>query len=240
MMMLRPLATVATLTLISGSVSAEFSGTPSLTSDYDYRGFSQTAEGLAIQASLDYQHASGFYASAWGSSLDWGQDSDADIEIDFIAGFSRDFGDSGISWDAGYLAYTYPGLSSANFGEFYGGLSWNAFSVKLSYSDDFAGVGQSAWYIDGGYSYAWQSGWSVLVYGGYSFGDAFDVIEPFGIIPFGNPDYWNYGAGVGYAYSDLYVEAKVVGTDLSDHYKIDRGVFANDFRGIFSVTLSLP
>lgn len=239
-MKLRPLATVAALTLISGAASAEFSGTPSLTSDYDYRGFSQTAEGFAIQGSLDYEHNSGFYASAWGSSLDWGQDSDADIEIDFIAGFSREFGASGISWDVGYLAYTYPGLSSANFGEFYGGFSWDAFSIKLSYSDDFAGVGKSAWYLDGGYSYEWASGWSMSVYGGYSFGHAFDVVEPFGIIPFGNPEYWNYGAGAGYTHGHLYLEAKVVGTDLSGPYKIDSGVFANDFRGIFSVTLSLP
>jgi len=239
-MKLRTLATVASLTLISGAASAGFSGTLSLTSDYDYRGFSQTAEDFAVQGSLDYGHDSGFYASAWGSSLDWGQDSDADIEIDYTVGFSREFRDSGISWDAGYLAYTYPGLSSANFGEFYGGFSWDGFSIKLSYSNDFAGVGKSAWYLDGGYSYQWESGWSVLVHGGYSFGNAFDVVEPFGIIPFGNPDYWNYGAGVGYTYRHLSLEAKVVGTDLSSPYKIDSGVFANDFRGIFSVTLSLP
>ena len=239
-MKLRTLATVAALTLISGSASAGFSGTISLTSDYDYRGFSQTAGDFAIQGSLDYGHDSGFYASAWGSSLDWGRDSDADIEIDYTVGFSREFGDSGISWDAGYLAYTYPGLSSANFGEIYGGLSKGPFSVKVSWSSDFAGVGESAWYVDGAYSHAWDNGFSVLVYGGYSFGNAFDVAEPFGIIPFGNPDYWNYGAGVGYTYSHLYFEAKVVGTDLSSPYKTDSGVFANDFRGIFSVTLSLP
>lgn len=236
----RTLAAVAALTLISGAASAGFSGTLSLTSDYDYRGFSQSDEGFAIQGSLDYQHDGGFYASAWGSSLDWGQDSDADIEIDYIVGFSREFGSTGVSWDVGYLAYAYPGLSSANFGEFYGGLSWGSFSLKLSYSDDFAGVGHSAWYLDGGYSYGWDSGWSVLVYGGYSFGNAFDVVQPLGVIPFGNPDYWNYGAGVGYTHAHLYLEAKVVGTDLSSPYKIDSGVFANDFRGIFSLTFSLP
>jgi len=236
-MKLRPLATIAALILMSGAASAEFSGTLSLTSDYDYRGFSQTAEDFAVQGGLDYGHNSGFYASAWGSSLDWGQDSEADIEIDYIAGFSREFGASGISWDVGYLAYTYPGLSSVNFGEFYGGFSWDAFNIKLSYSDDFAGFGESAWYLDGGYSHVWESGWSVLVYGGYSFGNAFDRDDG---MAFGFPEFWNYGAGVGYSLSKLYFEAKVVGTDLSAPYKIDDGVFANDFRGVFSVTLSLP
>ena len=234
------LARVAALTLISATVNADFSGTLSLTSDYDYRGFSQSAEDFAIQGSLEYENDSGFYACAWGSSLDWGEDSDADIEIDYFIGFSREIGDSGISWDVGYLAYTYPGLSSVNFGEFYGGFSWDTFSLRLYYSSDFGGVGQSAWYLEGGYSYKWDCGWSVLVNGGYSFGNAFEVIEPFGIIPFGNPDYWNYGAGVRYTHDHLYLELKVVGTDLRDPYKIDSGVFANDFRGIFSVTLSLP
>jgi uncharacterized protein (TIGR02001 family) len=230
-------ATVAALTLISATANAGFSGNISLTSDYDYRGFSQSAEDFAVQGILEYGHDSGFYACAWGSTLDWGQDSDADIEVDYIVGFSREFGESGISWDVGYLAYTYPGLSSVNFGEFYGGFNWDAFSLKLSYSDDFAGVGQSAWYLDGGYRYKWESGWSVLVYAGYSFGNAFDRNDG---MAFGFPDYWNYGVGVAYSLSRLYFEAKVVGTDLSAPFEIDSGVFANDLRGIFSVTLSLP
>jgi len=166
-----------------------------------------------------------------------GQDSDADIEIDYFAGFSREFGDSGISWDVGYLAYTYPGAGTFNFGEFYGGFSWDSFSLKLSYSDDFDGVGQSAWYLNGGYSYEWESGWNMLIYGGYSFGNAFDREHG---MAFGFPEYWNYGAGAGYSLHNLYFEVKVVGTDLSAPFKIEDGAFANDFRGVFSVTLSLP
>ncbi len=236
-MKLRIYATTAVLSLISGTASAEFSGTLTLTSDYDFRGFSQTAGDFAIQGGLDYEHDSGFYASAWGSSLDFGKDSDADVEVDYIAGFSRAFGESGVSWDIGYIAYTYPGLSSINFSEVYGGLGWDGFSASLSYSDDLAGVGQSAWYLDGGYSYEWENGWGVLIYGGYNFGNAYDRDDGMGI---GLPDFWNYGAAVGYSLSKLYFEAKVVGTDLSAPYKTDNGVFANDLRGVFSVTLSLP
>jgi len=189
------------------------------------RGFSQSAEDFAVQGSLEYGHDSGFYACAWGSTLDWGRASDADIEIDYFVGFSREFWGSGISWDVGYLAYTYPGLSSANCGEFYGGFSWDAFSLKLSYSDDFAGVGQSVWYIDGGYKYKWVNGWRVFVYGGYSFGNAFDRDNG---MAFGFPELWNYGVGAGYAIHKLYFEAKVVSTDLNAPFKVDDGVFAND------------
>jgi len=236
-MYLRTVATVAAITLISGIARADISGTITLTSDYDFRGFSQSATDVAIQGSIDYAHDSGFYASAWGSSLDFGEDIDADIEMDYIAGFSREFGDSGVAWDVGYIAYTYPGFSSINYSEFYGGLNIKSFNVKASYSDDFAGVGHSAWYLDGGFSHEWESGWSVLIYGGYNFGKTFD--ESHGL-HLGIPEFWNYGAGVGYSLSNFYFEAKAVGTDLSAPYKTDSGVFANDLRGVFSVTVSLP
>jgi uncharacterized protein (TIGR02001 family) len=236
-MRLQTIALGTALTLFSATVSAEFSGYITLTSDYDYRGFSQTATDPAVQGGLDYAHDSGFYASAWGSTLDWGKGSDADIEIDYIAGFSRKFGESGIAWDVGYLAYTYPGAGEFNFGEIYGGLSTDLFSIKLSYSDDFSHVGQSAWYVDGGFQYAWDNGWGVLAYIAYSFGNAFDPDDG---MAFGFPDYWNYGAAVGYTLGHLYFEAKVVGTDLSGSFKDEDGVFANDFRGLLSITLAFP
>ena len=236
-MKFRLLAAATVLTVFSTSASADFSGTASITSDYDYRGFTQSAEDFALQGSFDYSHDNGFYASVWGSSLDWGKASDADGEVDLVVGFSKAIGDSGVSWDVGYIEYLYPGLSSANFGEIYGGFSYNNFSLKLSYSNDFAGVGDSGWYVDAGYGYEWENGWSVLAYGGYSFGDAFSFEDGLG---FGSPDYWNYGAGVGYTFKQLYLEAKLVGTDLDGFYEIDRGVFANDLRATFSATVSFP
>jgi len=50
----------------------------------------------------------------------------------------------------------------------------------------------------------------------------------------------NYGFGFGYTFKKLYFELKGVGTDLSSPYKVDDGVFANDFRAVLSVTLALP
>jgi uncharacterized protein (TIGR02001 family) len=226
------------LLALTFDASAGFSGTVTLTSDYDYRGYSQTAGDFAIQGSVDYEHDSGFYASAWGSSLDWGSGSDANIEIDYIVGFSRDIGDSGVAWDVGLLFYTYPGLSSANFVELYGGFSWSYFNVKLSYSDDFAGLGASAWYLDGGAAYDWDNGFSVFAYAGYSFGDAFESDEG---LPFGAPDYYNYGIGAGYSIGDhVSLEIKAVGTNQDGIYRIEKGVFENDFRGIAAVTVSFP
>jgi len=223
--------------LLASTATAGFSGTATVTSDYDYRGIAQTAEDPALQGSLAYAHESGFYASAWGSTLDWGEGSTADVELDYVAGYASAIGDSGVTWDAGLLFYHYPGLSSANFLEFYGGFSFDAFRIKLSYSDDFAGVGESGWYLDGGWSYSWDNGWKVLAYAGYSFGDAFDEHTGPAV---GFADYFNYGIGGGYTWKKLYFELKGVGTNLSEPHKIDKGVFANDFRAILSVTLNLP
>jgi len=228
---------VALLAMVSSTAGAGFSGTATVTSDYDYRGISQTDSHPALQGSVLYNTEIGFYASAWGSSLDWGPDSDADIEIDYFSGFTREFGDSGLNWDLGVLAYTYPGLSSANFIEYYGGLVYGGFNIKASYSDDFAGVGESGWYINGGYTYKWEGGFSAFLYGGYSFGNAFDDHQHRGL-PLGFPAYWNYGVGVGYTADHLYVELKGVGTDLDGDYRVSSGVFANEFRALVTVTVS--
>lgn len=226
---------MAVLAVVSSTALAGFSGTVTLTSDYDYRGISQTDGDPALQGSVLFNTDIGFYASAWASTLDWGPDSDADVEIDYFGGFTREFGDSGLSWDLGVLAYTYPGLNGANFIEYYGGLVYGGFNIKASYSDDFAGVGESGWYINGGYTYKWENGFSAFVYGGYSFGNAFDEETGPAV---GFPEYWNYGAGVGYTMDHLYFELKGVGTDQKDPYKISSGVFANDYRTLITVTVS--
>lgn len=232
------MALAVMLSAVCSAAVAQFSGSVAVTSDYDYRGYSQTDGDFALQGSAAYEHESGFYASIWGSSLDWGPSSDADIEVDYVVGFTRDFGDTGVSWDVGFLYYDYPGLSSADFLEIYAGLSWSLFHVKLSYSDDFAGVGASAWYLDGGVGYDWDNGFGVFAYAGYSFGDAFDSSEG---LPFGAPDYFNYGLGGAYTIGDhVTLDARVVGTDQSGAYRISSGVFENDFRGLASITVSFP
>jgi uncharacterized protein (TIGR02001 family) len=227
------------LLAVSSAATAQFSGSVAATTDYDYRGYSQTAGDMAIQGSIAYEHESGFYGSIWGSTLDWGSGSDADIEVDYVVGFTSDFGDSGVSWDVGFLYYDYPGLSSADFLEIYGGLSWSLFHVKLSYSDDFAGLGASAWYLDGGVSYDWDNGVGVFAYAGYSFGDAFDNSNDG--YPFGAPDYYNYGFGAAYTVAErITFDLRAVGTNQDGIYKVEDGVFENDFRGLASVTISFP
>jgi len=81
-----------------------------LTTDYVFRGISQTNQGPAVQASLDASYGI-FYLGAWGSNVDFGagpfgQDI-ANIEIDYYAGITPEW--LGISFDIGGIYYTYPG-----------------------------------------------------------------------------------------------------------------------------------
>ena len=87
---MRNLAAISALAMLGlmTSAHAEITGTAAVTSDYDFRGVSLSEEDPAFQASIDYAHDNGFYASIWGSNIDYGSDYDGTIEIDLSAGLA--------------------------------------------------------------------------------------------------------------------------------------------------------
>ena len=101
--------TLFTVLLLAGTASqAQISSNVSLTTDYVFRGVSQTLEEPAIQGGFDYSNSSGFYAGFWGSNVDFG--TDAQVELDGYLGFTREQ-QNGFSWDVGLIHYDYPGES---------------------------------------------------------------------------------------------------------------------------------
>lgn len=110
-----------------------------LTSEYRYRGLSQTRLEPALQGGADYTHTpSGFYAGTWLSTIKWIDDAggDANVEVDLYAGKRGQLTDS-ISYDVGGLYYVYPsnGLpTNANTFEFYGQLGYGPAYVKYSHA----------------------------------------------------------------------------------------------------------
>jgi uncharacterized protein (TIGR02001 family) len=103
-----------------------------LTTDYVWRGISQTNNSGAIQGSFDISHESGAYFGVWGSNVDFGDGGDPinpnnnSIELDIYLGFSRDIdlGGMALTYDIGWLHYQYPlETDSLNFNELYFGLS---------------------------------------------------------------------------------------------------------------------
>ena len=49
----------------------QISGNVALTTDYRFRGISQSDEELAIQGGFDAEFGPGFYIGTWGSSVDF-------------------------------------------------------------------------------------------------------------------------------------------------------------------------
>ena len=91
--------------------------------DYRYRGLTQSNFKPAIQGGFDYAHESGFYIGNWNSSISWISDSypasggqgykqynsvSAPIEMDFYAGYKKEFIGEGFATDIGVLQYFYP------------------------------------------------------------------------------------------------------------------------------------
>jgi uncharacterized protein (TIGR02001 family) len=159
-------------------------GNITLTSDYIFRGVSQTQNGPAIQGGFDYAHASGFYVGTWASNVDWvslGYKKNSSMEIDLYGGYKGSLGDFG--YDVGAITYYYPGdaITDANdpdTTEVYIGGSWKFLSAKYSYtvSDKFVGWGTEAdpagdtdgsYYVELNANYGFGSGWGVLGHVGY-------------------------------------------------------------------------
>lgn len=108
------------------------SGAATITSDYRFRGVSQSDEGLAVQGGITISHESGVYVGAWGSNLaGWGTFGGANMELDLIAGYKFGVGEGTL--DTGLVWYMYPsGLDTTDFAELYAKLSGAVGPVSLT------------------------------------------------------------------------------------------------------------
>ncbi|HEY0586027.1 MAG TPA: TorF family putative porin [Pseudoduganella sp.] len=117
----------------------EISFNAAVTSDYRYRGYSQSRLKPALQGGADWvNNPTGFYAGTWASTIKWVKDSggDASVEVDVYGGKRGEIA-SGLSYDVGFLAYIYPSNElpvNANTREIYGQLSYGPASLKYSHS----------------------------------------------------------------------------------------------------------
>ena len=140
-----------------------------LTSQYVYRGITQTAEKPAIQGGADFTHSSGLYLGTWGSNISWYSDNPGNVAVagtsnsvsmewDLYGGYRNTIGD--IGYDVGVLQYYYPGRYVAlpagvvkpDTTEVYGALSYKWVTGKVSYvvSNGLFGVDKAdgSYYLD--------------------------------------------------------------------------------------------
>ncbi len=156
-------AAVATA-LMSGSGASladwddfEISGNVALTSDYRFRGISQSDTSGAIQGGFDVEFSPGFYIGTWGSSVDFDSNDgyDGSLELDYYAGWASAIGDTDFGIDVGYAYYDYPGDNGdeGDYQEFYVSGSWRDFSLSVNYSDDYYAETDDFWYFAADYSH---------------------------------------------------------------------------------------
>jgi uncharacterized protein (TIGR02001 family) len=117
----------------------EVSYNAAVTTDYRYRGLSQTRLKPALQGGADYvNNTNGLYVGTWLSTIKWVKDLGGDGSVEWdIYGGKRGEIVKDVSYDVGGLYYFYPSNSlspNANTFEVYGQLGYGPAYIKYSHS----------------------------------------------------------------------------------------------------------
>ena len=101
-----------------------------MTTNYVWRGMTQTDDTMAIQGGFDLGYK-GAYIGAWGSNISFAKG----MELDIYAGYIDVISD--FSYDVGFIQYVFvDDVSANNFGEIYAGVGYDfeVLTVSAKYS----------------------------------------------------------------------------------------------------------
>ncbi len=202
---LTQLAAAVALASSASVATAEISANVMLSTDYVWRGISQTQTNGAISGGFDYAHDSGFYAGVWASNVDF-DDGGTSVEMDWYTGYGFNVTDD-VSLDVGYIKYTYPDDGGLNFAEAYLNVGFYGFTVGYAnsgtlISDDFS---SDHWTVAYDTTLPGEVGLSVS-YNLYDFKDPAFIDEE-------EYNYWS--VGLSKSYLDLDWGLTYTDTDLS-------------------------
>ena len=210
------------------------SGNVALTSDYAFRGISQTTEAPAIQGGFDVAFGdSGFYAGAWGSSINFPGYGGANMELDLYGGYKFALGP--VAMDVGALGYFYPGADDDLGGDldFYEVYVKPSFALSdqitiggnISYSPDFQNETGDAWYyeVNGAFVASPELSFSAAV--------GMQNVDTAGFFA-GEDEYTTWNIGGTYSLMGLGLDLRYHGTDVDN-------ADAYDDRVIFSIKKAL-
>ncbi len=200
-----------------------FTAGVSLTSDYRFRGVSQSDRDAAIQGWVQYDHASGLYANIWASTIDFNDElaHDSSVEVDLTVGYNYALSDkTGLGIKAVY--YLYPDADTPA-----GSNDYDYFEAIASVSHDFgmASVsGELAWspdfFFESGDAVSLKGGVSAPVLEKFAFMDGLTASANLGYqwiddnATYGTPDYLYYDFGVSAGWEIFTIDLRWVDTDL--------------------------
>ena len=207
-------AVLLTASAASAQETPEIAWNLGVTSDYVFRGYSQTSEDPAIFGGVDLTVGS-FYAGAWASNVDFGDSTDG--EIDIYGGYRSEV--SGFAVDVGIVGYLYtsqPGGADYGYAELKATASRAFGPVKLGgavyWSPDFFGADDEATYVEANASFSPAAQWTVSGTVGHQ---SLDV----------NDDYATWNAGVAYAVTEnVAIDLRYHDTDVDGPLSDDRAV----------------
>ena len=156
------------LILSSYASTADVSGNVGLSSDYIWRGMTQTNGDIAVNGGFDLSTDNGFYIGTWASNADMvttnasnAVTAKASMELDVYLGFSGEMAEN-MTYDIGYISVIYPGNDDLDFEEAYVG--FNIYGLSILYSD---GQDNGPSYSEIGYSVDAGPGSFNISYGEY-------------------------------------------------------------------------
>lgn len=206
------------------------SGGVTLTSDYRFRGVSQSSRDAAVQGWLQYDHASGFFANVWASSIDFNDADtyDSSAEVDLTAGYNfKIMGDTDAT--AKVLYYWYPGADASglpeyNYWELAADVSHKIGKVTVTgdfaYSPDF--------FLETGDSFALTGGASIPVMDTFLFfTGGLEASAHVGHqwiddnANYGSPDYTYYDFGATATWEQFSFDVRWIDTDLNHSECLD-------------------
>lgn len=208
-----------------------FSLTLGAVSDYTFLGITQTGGEPAIQGSIDWAHDSGFYLGVWSSNVDFEDNSNTKLELDYYGGYNHSFA-NGLETDISLLHVQYFSPKSGfdyDYDEAKLMLDYplhKLFSVnsEFRYSPDYAGDSGEEYYVQGGVSVPLPYDLTFGATAGYQWVEENDN--------YGYPDYANWRVGFDYTYA---------GTDFGLHYSdtnIDKSDCESNCDGRFVLSVS--
>lgn len=199
----------------SEAPSSNLSWSLAFTTDYVYRGITQSDYQPALQAGLNYSFGeSGIYAGVWGSNVDFADTSGPDIELDTYVGYSKDLSDD---WNVDVMLtrYTYLGAQGA-----YGSIDFNQLDAKLSYREMLTlTTSYSNDYANGGYSYRYYS-----LSGTKDIGHGIGLNASAGHTTYsdGNGSYNDFSIGASRQFGRVNVALNYIDTNIDDVRASDR------------------
>ena len=144
--------------------TGDLTGTFDITSNYMFRGLSNSNNLPAFQGGLTYTFSStGVYFNIWGSNVNFSdtQGNTATVEIDTIVGITNPLGEH-FSYDISLDRYNYP-KSSSSYSELIANAKWYFLKAQVSFSSNVYGVHHNGTYYNLGFTYDVPPPWLLQI-----------------------------------------------------------------------------